>query len=402
MENATIETLYEISERLVKATKTDFIRYLYNEINWNNNLIGIKGARGVGKTTLMLQYIKQNFKNDLSKALYVSLDNLWFANHTLSQVVDYHYKNGGTHIFIDEIHKYPNWQTLLKNIVDEYPDFNVVYTGSSMLKIDYHKGDLSRRQIVYTLKGLSFREFLEYETQQKFPAMTLEELLKTHPEVAMKVTEKIKILPLFDKYLKCGYYPFYKKDTAGFGTRLQGTILSILNEDMPYVEDITQATKLKVMRMLMIIAENVPQTPKMSDLYAALETSREQGLKMLSLLESADLLTTLSSVAKNFKFLSKPDKIYLNNPNLMYALTPNANRGTLRETFFLNQLSYVGAVNYPKQGDFLCQQKYLFEVGGHKKTFEQIKDIPDSFLAVDDIETGRRNRIPLYLFGFLY
>ncbi|MBQ3657851.1 MAG: ATP-binding protein [Bacteroidales bacterium] len=402
MENATIETLYEISERLVKATKTDFIRYLYNEINWNNNLIGIKGARGVGKTTLMLQYIKQNFKNDLSKALYVSLDNLWFANHTLSQVVDYHYKNGGTHIFIDEIHKYPNWQTLLKNIVDEYPGFNVVYTGSSMLKIDYHKGDLSRRQIVYTLKGLSFREFLEYETQQKFPALTLEQLLQTHSEVALQLTEKLKILPLFDKYLKCGYYPFYKKDTAGFGMRLQGTILSILNEDMPYVEDISQATKMKIMRMLMIIAENVPQTPKMSDLYAALETSREQGLKMLSLLESADLLTTLSAVTKNFKYMSKPDKIYLNNPNLMYALTPNANRGTLRETFFLNQMSYVGEVNYPKQGDFLVNQKYLFEVGGHKKTFDQIKDIPESFLAVDDIETGRRNRIPLYMFGMMY
>ena len=402
MENATIETLYEISERLIKATKTDFIRYLYNEINWNNNLIGIKGARGVGKTTLMLQYIKQNFKNDLSKALYVSLDNLWFANHTLSQVVDYHYKNGGTHIFIDEIHKYPNWQTLLKNIVDEYPGFNVVYTGSSMLKIDYHKGDLSRRQIVYTLKGLSFREFLEYETQQKFPALTLEQLLQTHSEVALQLTEKLKILPLFDKYLKCGYYPFYKKDTAGFGMRLQGTILSILNEDMPYVEDISQATKMKIMRMLMIIAENVPQTPKMSDLYAALETSREQGLKMLSLLESADLLTTLSAVTKNFKYMSKPDKIYLNNPNLMYALTPNANRGTLRETFFLNQMSYVGEVNYPKQGDFLVNQKYLFEVGGHKKTFDQIKDIPESFLAVDDIETGRRNRIPLYMFGMMY
>lgn len=402
MENATIETLYETSERIVKAVKTDFTRYLYDKINWNNDLIGIKGARGVGKTTLMLQYIKQNFKNDSSKALYVSLDNLWFANHTLSQVVDYHYKNGGTHIFIDEIHKYPNWQTLLKNIVDEYPGFNVVYTGSSMLKIDYHKGDLSRRQIVYTLKGLSFREFLEYETQQKLPALTLEQLLQTHSEVALQLTEKLKILPLFDKYLKCGYYPFYKKDTAGFGMRLQGTILSILNEDMPYVEDISQATKMKIMRMLMIIAENVPQTPKMSDLYAALETSREQGLKMLSLLESADLLTTLSAVTKNFKYMSKPDKIYLNNPNLMYALTPNANRGTLRETFFLNQMSYVGAVNYPKQGDFLVNQKYLFEVGGHKKTFDQIKDIPDSFLAVDDIETGRRNRIPLYMFGMMY
>jgi len=402
MENASIETLYEISERLVKSVKTDFTRYLYDQINWNNDLIGIKGARGVGKTTLMLQYIKQNFGNDPSKALYVSLDNLWFANHTLSEVVDYHYKNGGTHIFIDEIHKYPNWQTLLKNIVDEYPGFNVVYTGSSMLKIDYHKGDLSRRQIMYTLKGLSFREFIEYETKEKFPAVDLVTLLQTHSEMALQITEKLKILPLFDKYLKYGYYPFYKKDLTGFPARLQETIKSILNEDMPYVEEITQATKQKIMKMLMIIAENVPQTPKMSDLYAALETSREQGLKMLSFLERADLLATLTSVAKNFKYLSKPDKIYLNNPNLMYALTPNANIGTLRETFFLNQLSYVGEVNYPKQGDFLCQQKYLFEVGGHKKTFDQIKDIPDSYLAIDDIETGRRNRIPLYMFGFLY
>ena len=402
MENSSIESLYETSERLVKSVKTDFTRYLYHLINWNNDLIGIKGARGVGKTTLMLQHIKQKFKYNLSKALYVSLDNLWFANHTLSQVVDYHYKNGGTHIFIDEIHKYPNWQTLLKNIIDEYPGFNVVYTGSSMLKIDYHKGDLSRRQIVYTLKGMSFREFLEFETQQTFTALTLEDLLHTHTEVAMQVTEKLKILPLFAKYLKCGYYPFYKKDTAGFGIRLQSTVQSILNEDMPYVEDITQATKLKIMKMLMIMAENVPQTPKMSDLYAALETSREQGLKMLSLLESADLITMLSAVAKNIKYFSKPDKIYLNNPNLMYALSPNANKGTLRETFFLNQLLSAGEVNYPKQGDFICKQKYLFEVGGHKKTFEQIKDIPDSFLAVDDIETGRRNRIPLYLFGFLY
>ena len=246
------------------------------------------------------------------------------------------------------------------------------------------------------------REFLEFETQQTFTALTLEDLLHTHTEVAMQVTEKLKILPLFAKYLKCGYYPFYKKDTAGFGIRLQSTVQSILNEDMPYVEDITQATKLKIMKMLMIMAENVPQTPKMSDLYAALETSREQGLKMLSLLESADLITMLSAVAKNIKYFSKPDKIYLNNPNLMYALSPNANKGTLRETFFLNQLLSAGEVNYPKQGDFICKQKYLFEVGGHKKTFEQIKDIPDSFLAVDDIETGRRNRIPLYLFGFLY
>ena len=271
-----------------------------------------------------------------------------------------------------------------------------------MLKIDYHKGDLSRRQVMYTLKGLSFREFIEYETKEKFPAVDLVTLLQTHSEMALQITEKLKILPLFDKYLKYGYYPFYKKDLTGFPARLQETIKSILNEDMPYVEEITQATKQKIMKMLMIIAENVPQTPKMSDLYAALETSREQGLKMLSFLERADLLATLTSVAKNFKYLSKPDKIYLNNPNLMYALTPNANIGTLRETFFLNQLSYVGEVNYPKQGDFLCQQKYLFEVGGHKKTFDQIKDIPDSYLAIDDIETGRRNRIPLYMFGFLY
>lgn len=402
METATIETFYKTSENLVRNVNMDMQRYLHTQIDWNDELIAIKGARGVGKTTLMLQHIKETFKNNSQKALYVSLDNIWFAKHTLSEVVEYHYNNGGTHLFIDEVHKYPDWQILIKNIYDEFPGFNVVYTGSSMLKIDYHKADLSRRQMMYTLKGLSFREFLEFEIGKQFPVIDLETLVKDHHKIAMDLTENLKILPLFRKYLECGYYPFYKKNPKTIGARIQETIRAILDIDMPYIEDVTLATKRKVMKMFMIIAENVPQTPKMTELYATLETSREQGLKMLSLLESAELLMTLTAQSKSFKALVKPDKIYLGNPNLMYALSPYVNMGTLRETFFLNQLSAIGEVSYPKQGDFLVNDKYLFEVGGRKKTYEQIKNIPDSFLAVDDEETGRGNRIPLYMFGFLY
>jgi hypothetical protein len=209
-------------------------------------------------------------------------------------------------------------------------------------------------------------------------------------------------LPLFAQYLQHGCYPFYREEGDSFFERLHAVVLHVLENDLPQVEEISYTTIEKIKRMLMILAERVPLMPKMAELYRELETNRDNGLRMLSLLHRAGLLALYSHEVINLNSLNKPDKIYLNNPNLMYALTPNANKGTLRETFFLNQLSYVGAVNYPKQGDFLCQQKYLFEVGGHKKTFEQIKDIPDSFLAVDDIETGRRNRIPLYLFGFLY
>ena len=366
-------------------------------------MIAIKGARGVGKTTLILQHIKETFdETNIEKALYVSLDNMWFANHTLSELVEYHHSHGGTHIFLDEVHRYPHWQTVIKTITDEYPDLHIVYTGSSVLRMDSHEGDLSRRQLTYNMHGLSFREFIRFEIGEKWPKITWDDLLSNHVGIAMKLTENTRVLLHFEHYLKYGYYPFYLRDIDGFDNRLQTVVRTVLTDDLTAVENITFATQQKVMRMLMILAEKAPQTPKMNELYALLETNREQGLRMLSMLQRAALLQTLSSENKNFSSLVKPDKIYLNNPNLMYALTSRVDIGTLRETFFLNQLSAMMEVNYPKQGDFLVGHKYLFEVGGKSKTFVQIKDMPNSFLAVDDIETGHRNRIPLWMLGLLY
>lgn len=402
MENTSIDGLYRTSLAAVRGAKTEIHRYLYHQINWENWLIAIKGARGVGKTTLMLQHIKETFGDNPEQALYVSLDNMWFANHTLSEVVEYHYNHGGTHLFIDEIHRYPHWQTVIKNIADEYPDMHIAYTGSSMLRMDSNEGDLSRRQRVYTLHNMSFREFLLFEKKLDIPAIGLEYLLANHVRIAMNITEGIKILQYFDRYLKYGCYPFYLRDRDGFDARLQSVIRAVLTDDLPAVDDITYATQQKVMRMLMILAECVPQTPKMSELYATLETNREQGMKMLAMLQRAALVQLLTSENKRLHNLTKPDKIYLNNPNLMYALSPQADAGTMRETFFLNQVGNIAEVNYPSKGDFLVSHRYLFEVGGKSKTFDQIKDIPNSYLAVDDTEIGHKNRIPLWMFGMLY
>ena len=382
MEENTVEGIYRLFHRKLNAVPTTFIRYLYHQINWNDRLIGIKGARGVGKTTLILQHIKEHFP-DRDKALYVSLDNLWFTTHSLTDLVEYHYTHGGTHLFLDEIHRYPKWQTILKNLYDDYPDLNIVYTGSSMLEIDSSQGDLSRRQIVYHLAGLSFREFLYFENDIKVEPVTLEELLSRHVEIASFITSGTKILPLFEKYLKIGYYPFYKSTFEGYEFRLQEVVRQVIESDLPAVEDVQYITIQKVKKMLMILAERVPHTPKMSELYKELETNREQGLKMLYALERGGLLALLTTEVKNYRSLSRPDKIYLNNTNLMYALSPRVDIGNIRETFFLNQLSAFHEVLLPATGDFFVDRKYLFEVGGRTKTFEQIKDIPDSYLAVD-------------------
>jgi predicted AAA+ superfamily ATPase len=402
MEENTIDGLYRASGRLMQRTETSFHRYLYDKINWDNRLTAIKGARGVGKTTMLLQYMKERFSNHPERALYISLDNMWFANHSLSDVVEYHYTHGGTHLFIDEVHKYPSWPVLMKNIYDEYPDLHVVFTGSSMLKIDNSKADLSRRLSDYTLQGMSFREFLNYEAGIHVPVINLSQLLEDHVRIAMQITDKVKILPLFEKYLNCGYYPFYKQDEEGFYERLKKAVYAVLYEDVPAIEEVTYPTIKKLQRMLMILAERIPQTPKMNELYGILETTREQGLKMLNILQRTAMLQLLSTELKEFKHLVKPDKVYLHNPNLMNALTVSPDKGTLRETFFVNQLSTIADVNYPKNGDFLIDHRYVFEVGGKNKNFDQIKDIPDSYLAIDNVETGYGSRVPLWMFGLLY
>lgn len=401
MEQNSINSIYSSYYRIVERVSTDFHRYLYNEIAWDSHIIGIKGERGVGKTTLMLQHIKETFP-ERDKALYVSLDNLWFAKNSLSDLVEYFWTHGGTHLFLDEVHKYQNWQRVLKNIADEYPELYVVYTSSSMLKMEQSRGDMSRRQIVYTLRGLSFREFLEFEHVFKCDTIELKSLLKYHSKLAAEIASEIKPLLYWDNYLKYGYYPFYKRDNARFDMRLQEMVNAVLSEDVTAIEDVSYVTIIRLKKMLTIIAESVPQTPNMTELYHQIETSREQGLKLLDILSRAGLLTLLSSESRKIKKLAKPDKILIGNPNLMYAICGNANIGAMRETVFMCNVKEQYDVTYPDRGDFLVDDKYLFEVGGKSKNFNQIKDIENSFLAVDDTEIGHGNRVPLWMFGFLY
>lgn len=397
-----LDEILRIYNRRLQGTPEGFKRYLIDKIDWRDNLIAIKGAKGTGKTTMLLQHIKESF-TDKDKALYLSLDNLWFETHSINDLIEYHYTHGGTHLFLDEVHYYPKWKTLIKNINDDYPGLHVVYTGSSMLKIDSGVADLSRRQLPYTLHGMSFREYLLYEGLAEMEPISLDLLLRDHRRIAEDILSNgMKILPAFGEYLRYGYYPFYKSVYSGFEIRLQQVVNHVLENDYPIIEGVEQSTIRKTKKMFMILAEQAPQTPNMSNLYNELETDRNQGLKMLYALEKAGLLALLSDKPKHIDKLSRPEKIFMDNSNLMYAYAMAPNIGTVRETFFLSQLAVDHSVTYPAKGDFLVDGKYLFEVGGRKKSFEQIKDVADSYLAVDDTEIGHHNRIPLWMFGLLY
>ena len=395
------EILYRNSHRNVSQVSMDFKRNLHSTINWNARIIGIKGPKGVGKSTLMKQHIKEAFPED-SKVLYVSLDNMWFANNSLADLVEYHYTHGGTHLFLDEVHKYEHWQTYIKNIYDDYPTMNVVFTGSSMLKLNKGEGDLSRRVAMYTMEGLSFREYLMFEKILHFDKLSLDDILKNHTQIATAIADKIHILPYFEQYCIYGYYPFYKEDLDGFHSKLLEVVQQTIEVDIPSVDNVEYATVQKLKKLLGIIALQVPFVLKMEDLYGQLETSREQGLKLLDLLEKSALLSQLKNRTKAIKQMSAPDKLFLHNTNLMYAYNRFPEIGTIRETFFNNQVGAKHELNSVKKCDFLIDGKYIVEVGGADKSFEQIKDIPDSYLAIDDVEFGRGNKIPLWLFGFLY
>lgn len=401
MDYTEIQPLINAYHRKLAATDLRFKRYLYDRINWDVRLVGIKGARGVGKTTMLMQHIRETFEN-IDDVLYVSLDNLWFNNHSLEELVEFLYTHGVTHIYLDEVHRYKNWAILLKNFYDNYPDLNIVYTGSAMLAIDNSVADLSRRQSLHTLHGLSFREYLEYEGIATIPPVELQDLLSQHVKYALGITAEIKILKYFERYLRTGYYPYYKEAGEDYPMRVGEVARLVIDNDIPAVEDITYTTAQKIKKLLMVIAENVPLEPNINKLSAQLESTRDQTLKMLYLLDRAGLLWLLTDKVKDYKHLTGPKKIYLNNTNLMSALSGKVSEGTMRETFFANQVGAVTTLTMPRQGDFMADGKYLFEVGGNRKTFDQIADLPNSYLAIDDIETGNGNRIPLWMFGCLY
>lgn len=403
MEDADIKQLLAASDRLVSRVPMERRRYLFPRIDWNDRLICIKGPKGIGKTTLILQHIREKFGIGSEKCVYMSADHIWFAKHDILDAIDYFNAHGFTHICIDEIHHANEWSRLIKTITDTYPDLNIVYSGSSILKLSAGEADLSRRQVSYNLKGLSFREFLSFEDAMDGQILSLDDIISNHRAIAADISSRIKILPLFEKYLRFGYYPIYKGISCQFEERLIEIVNSVIDVDFPMLEDFTPPTLRKAKKMLMVLAESCPQHPNMSELYRQLETNRNLGLKMLEALERAELVMSLDSGNAKLKHLSKPEKLFLGDTNLMNALAPQTNPGTIRETFFASQLLAAShKVVAPLSGDFCVDGRYLFEIGGPGKGFGQIKDIPNSYVAQDGVETGVGNKIPLWLFGFLY
>jgi len=397
-----MEELVLKQRRLLSNLKPSFSRGLVEDIAWDERLIGIQGARGVGKTTLMLQHIKEKYGNS-RECLYVSMDDVSFPYNSLVDLAEDFYNRGGKKLFVDEIHKYPNWSQELKNIYDSYQDLQIVFTGSSILHIHGGKADLSRRAVVYKMQGLSFREFIQIETGLKFPKYKLEEIFKDHEEIALMISKKVKPLAYFQNYLKFGYYPYYLQGKNTYPVKLSATIGLTIESDIPYLLNMDMKYINKLKRFLYVLSTNVPFKPNITQLAQSLGMSRQTILTYLRYLKDAEIISMLYAKGKGYGTLSKPEKIYLYHPNLNFALAEeNTNIGNLRESFFLNQLSYIYSVDAAEAGDFFVNHKFTIEVGGKNKSFKQIKKIKNSFIAADNLEGGIGNKIPLWLFGFVY
>lgn len=397
-----MDILRKQHEILIKHISTEYIRDLYGIISWDERLIGIKGPRGVGKTTLILQRIKIEFGNS-EKALYVSLDDIWFGNHSLLDLANIALDKGVTHLFIDEIHRLKGWEKQLKNIYDFFPMLHVVFTGSSLLEIDNSIADLSRRCVMYDMPGLSFREYLQLEGYE-VPKISLSDILYNHSKISNEIIQRlnIDIVKAFHKYLQIGYYPYYSHhNVAEYYSKVRNTIISVIDLDIPSVSPIEYATQLKLKQLLGIISSQTPSTINIIDTSKLLGISSNLLIKLLSLLERSKILTLIYYKSEhNPRSMAKPNKILFGNSSIQYALG-EPNIGKVRESFFASAIKRNHALSYPKLGDFLVDERYLFEIGGASKGFTQIKDIPDSFVAADDISEGFGNKIPLWLFGLL-
>jgi len=396
-----MQRIYEISNRLVNNLDTSHYRYLFNEIAWDDRLIMIKGARGVGKTTILYQQCKKHGE----RGLYASLDQLFFNDHSIVELADYHYKHGGTHLYLDEVHLYPrpNWEQELKNIYDSYPGFHVIFTGSSLLRLNSRIADLSRRVATYELRGLSFREFLNFTGGHNFESISITDILTNHTSLSTQITSEIKVIGEFEKYLKKGYYPFFMDSSEiTYFQRVERIVLTVIDTDIPAITEIEYETQLKLKKLLVLLADQVPFVPNMTKLGQEIGVTRNQLMKLINLLNEGAILRSLNDEASTTKGVAKPEKILFDNPSIMQALGIFNKIGTARESFVVSMLNTIGKVFAAKKGDFLLDRKYLFEVGGKNKGFAQIADKPNSFVIADDIESGFGNKIPMWLFGFLY
>lgn len=396
-----MEKVYILHQQLLSNLKPIFRREFIDEISWDESGVALMGARGVGKTTLMLQYIKERFKSSTS-VLYVSMDHIVVQEHSLYDIAVYHSNNGGTHLFVDEIHKYEGWSIHLKSIYDTYPNLNVIVSGSSMLQLYKSKADLSRRYVSYELRGLSFREYLEIEHKVALDSYALEEILENHLDITHEINEKVDAFQNFKSYLKHGYYPIYMKGTKTYGEKLQNVLNTILEIDIPYVTGVQVQNVHKIKKLISIIAKSVPFQPNITKLAAALELNRTTLYQYIDYLVRARIITAVNSPGKSYTVMNKPDKIYLHNTNIAYSFgEQSVNIGSIRETFFLNQLEVNHRVSTAKKGDFTVDEKYIFEIGGPSKNYKQVVGLEGSYIAADEMPIGFGNKIPLWLFGFL-
>lgn len=405
-----MQEIFANSNSLIENVSLEFKRYLFSEINWNTRLIEILGSRGVGKTTLMLQKAKLLNSEKPNQAVYISLDDKLMYNNSIVDIAEELVKYGVQYIFLDEVHKYPpkvkgfDWSAEIKNVYDRFPGLSIVYSGSSVLKIYKGQGDLSRRKSSYRLAGLSFREYLSLNGIFATNSFLLDDILTNHQKITGSISKKIKIIPHFKEYLKTGYFPFYNEDPQNYFNRLNAILNVIIETDIPAVAEITFETSLKLKKLLAAIASTVPYVPNLVNLRQELFVADQRTLlRYLDFLEKAEVLNTLSQKAKGSKILHKPDKIYLGNTNYFYALNMHGEEmGTIRELFFQTQVGVNYSLKIPRSGDFIVNDKFIFEIGGKNKTQHQIRDLNNAYLVLDDIENGIFNRIPLWLFGFLY
>jgi len=396
-----MESLLEFQENILRQIKNDLRRYLHNQINWNQRMIGIKGPRGAGKTTLMLQHLKYDLGMP-TEALYITADHNWFYNHTLFDVANDWYKQGGKILFIDEVHKYPKWSVELKNIYDGLPEMRVIFSASSALDIYRGEADLSRRVMTYLLAGLSFREFLIFTNGINFEAINIDDINKNHQSISRRITKDFRPLPVFRKYLEIGYLPIIIEGEDTYLMKLKQVINTIVDIDLAYIASYNSGTAIKVKKLLGVIAESVPFKPNIAALARKLDLSRDSVYQYIYQLRDARLLNTLSSEGKGVSTLQKPDKIFLENTNLAFALKDRPDIGNIRETFVLNQLLNAGLnVSSPIEGDFITNELTI-EVGGKGKNSNQVKHLDNYLIASDDLETGSGNKAPVWLFGFLY
>ena len=395
-----IEQLQLLSNQILSQKVPEYKRFLFDKIDFNERLIGVLGSRGVGKTTLLLQYLHSIFKE--KKTLYIMADHPIVFELGLFNIANEFQKKGGEVLIIDEIHKIKNFEIDLKLIYDSFFSLNIVFTGSNAVAIDNAKADLSRRAIIYKLPVLSFREFLELEINKKFETISLQEILENHVTHAIDILSKVKPFAYFEEYLKGGAYPFYKTSKNSYVQKLLNASMQILETDLPMIYAIEHDKINSLKKMMVMLCQSEPYDINISKLCSAVELNQRTLYKYLGILQASGLIRILGAKSTGISIISKPEKMYLDNTNLFSIFCNNSKIGTIRETFFASSVSYNHNINYPKSGDFILDEKYTFEIGGKDKSFKQIKDAKEGFVVSDDIEVGFDNKIPLWLFGFIY